>query len=119
MDERLLETVVAGVDLFLAECCEESFASIALREAPTALGWARWKEIEETYFLGLVRGALDALASDGSVGIPAADMTARMFLAALDEAGLAVSNSPTPRAECESARHVALQFLRGLGLRAG
>ena len=55
-----------------------------------ALGWVRWKASEEQYFLGLLGAALDAMAGAGLITIPAGDdLTARMLLAALDEAGLA------------------------------
>jgi AcrR family transcriptional regulator len=128
MEERLLARVTAGVsgiddpfelmatgvDLFLAECCEADFRRIAVQEAPAALGWARWKEIEEQYFLGLVAGALEALAQAGLIALPSGDLTARMLLAAMSEAGLAVAASPRPAAERRRAGALVMQFVSGL-----
>jgi AcrR family transcriptional regulator len=128
MEERLLGNVVAGVagiedpweivaigvDLFLTECCKADFRRIALEEAPAALGWARWKEVEEKYFLGLVKAALDGLAQSGRIEIPSGDLTARMVLAAMSEAGLAVAASPTAAAEKERARQLVLRIVAGL-----
>ena len=64
--------MAAGVDLSLEECCEPDIRGLAVQEAPAALGWARWREIEEQYFLGLVAAALDGLAQDGYIDIPQA-----------------------------------------------
>jgi AcrR family transcriptional regulator len=128
MEERLLARVTAGVsgiddpfelmatgvDLFLAECCQADFRRIAIQEAPAALGWARWKEIEEQYFLGLVTGALEALAQAGLIALPTGDLTARMLLAAMSEAGLAVAASPRPDAERRRAAALVMRFVSGL-----
>jgi AcrR family transcriptional regulator len=109
MEERLLarvmvaingatdmeQMVVSGVDVFLTECCEPDFRQIALLEAPAALGWARWKAIDEQFFLGLMKSGLDDLASTGRYEIPDRDLTARVLLAALTEAGLAAPRPAT------------------------
>jgi AcrR family transcriptional regulator len=107
------QLVEAGVDVYLAECCQADFRRIALEDAPVALGWARWKQIEERYFLGLIETALDALASQGLIEIPRGDLTARMFLGALAEAGLAIAAAANPRHERDRARQLAMRILRG------
>jgi AcrR family transcriptional regulator len=128
MEERLLAKVTAGlagiedplaqlttcIDLFLSECTRPEFRRIALEEAPAALGWTRWKKLDESFFLGLVRAGLDGLARTGDYDIPAGDLTARILLAALGEAGLAVAAAPDPDAELAAARTLLRQFLLGL-----
>ena len=80
-----------------------------------ALGWARWRASEEKYFLGLVSAAVDALVGAGLIAVPAdGDLTARMLLAALNEAGLSVASSPEPRAERERAHDLMDRLLSGL-----
>src|ERR1022692_1578924 len=108
------ELIAAGVDLFLAECCQPDFRRIALEDAPAALGWARWKEIEERYFLGLVTAAVDGLAQGGQIDAGPGDLTARMFLAAMAEAGLVVAGAADPDAERLQAGALVMRFLRGL-----
>jgi AcrR family transcriptional regulator len=129
MEERLLanvtlgvagiddpwDLIAAGIDLFLAECCTDGFRRIALEEAPAALGWARWREIEERYFLGLVTAALDGLAQAGQIDIPAGDLTARMILAALGEAGLAVAAADQQDAQRQRVGELMLRLVAGLG----
>ena len=129
MEERLLARVLegvagiddprrallAGADVFLRECCEPDFRRIALEEAPVALGWVRWKASEEQYFLGLLGAALDAMAGAGLITIPAGDdLTARMLLAALDDAGLAVGASADPGPERQRALDLVDRLLSGL-----
>ena len=41
------ELMRAGVDEYLRECGQPDFRRIALEEVRVALGWVRWKEIEE------------------------------------------------------------------------
>lgn len=103
-----------GVDAFLRACREPRFRRIALEEAPVALGWARWKEIEEGYFLGLMIASLDGLARAGLVRIPPGDLTARMVLAAISEGGLAVAASDDPEGERAGVRALVLRLVAGL-----
>jgi len=128
MEERLLvrvdegvqgiedpwELMATGIDLFLAECCEADFRRIAIQEAPAALGWARWKEIEERYFLGVVTAVLDALASGGVIGAQTGDLSARLLLAAMSEAGVAVADAVSPEAARQQAAALLMQFVAGL-----
>lgn len=128
MEERLLAKVqervagiedpwdlmAAGIDLFLAECCHQDFRRIALQDAPAALGWSRWKEIEERYFLGLVTAALDGLAAAGLIEVPSGDLTARVLLGALAEAGLAVAAADDPNRERARAARLLTRLLHGL-----
>jgi AcrR family transcriptional regulator len=128
MEERLLarvmvaindatdmeQMVISGIDVFLAECCEPDFRQIALLDAPAALGWARWKEVDEQFFRGLMKSGLDDLASTGRYDIPDRDLTARVLLAALTEAGLAAATAAKPKAEVKRARAVINRLLHGL-----
>jgi len=128
MEERLLarvtaaindatdteQMVISGIDVFLAECCRPDFRQIALLDAPAALGWARWKQIDEQFFLGLMKGGLEDLASTERYDIPDIDLTARVLLAALTEAGLAAATAARPRVEVKRANAVIGRLLQGL-----
>jgi AcrR family transcriptional regulator len=128
MEERLLVKVTAGVEgisdpgelmaagvaIYLEECSEPQFRRIALEEAPAAMGFGRWKEIEERYFLGLVSGALGAMAEGGAIDIGADDLVARMLLAALNEAGRAVAGAGHPVEERRRVGALVMRLLDGL-----
>ncbi len=108
------EELAAGVDAYLRSCCRPDFRRIALEEAPAALGWARWRDIEERYFLGLVVAALDGLARAGLIDIPDGDLTARMVLAAISEAGLVVAAAERPDEERARVGTLVVRLLAGL-----
>ncbi len=97
------EMLATGVDLYLAECCDDRFRRIVLQEAPGVLGWARWKELEEARFLALVIALLQALAGPAGVGCRDVELEARMVLVAMGEAGLAVASSDDPDGERQRA----------------
>jgi AcrR family transcriptional regulator len=131
MEERLLAAVGAGVagiedpwdlvsvgmDIYLTECCKDDFRRIALEEAPAALGWGRWKEIEERYFLGTVRSVIDQLSQSGEVAVEGGDVAARMVLAAMGEAGIAVGSAKNPKAERRRTHTLLMQMLEGFRAR--
>lgn len=110
--------IVAGMNLFLDECAHDDFRRIVLEQAPAALGWARWKKIDEEYFLGMFVTALDRLVATGDYEIPDLPLAARVLMAAMDEAALAVAAAPDPAAERERARILLQQLLRGFRVTA-
>ena len=56
-----------GVEAFLDACLDPAIQRIALLEAPAVLGWERYREIEQTYGLGVARAALQAAMDAGVV----------------------------------------------------
>jgi AcrR family transcriptional regulator len=69
---------------------------IALIDAPSVLGWERWREIENEHGLGLLKVALAGVANEG--GIPAEMITpfAHMLLAAMNETAIMIARSDDP-----------------------
>ena len=106
-----VEQLAAGVDLFLRRCGDPGFRRIVLEDAPAALGWDRWKELEETRFHGLVAATLGAFTTLDSHSIR---LASSMFLAALGEAGIAVARSQDPETERRQAALLILRIARGL-----
>ncbi|HME49296.1 TetR/AcrR family transcriptional regulator [Mycobacterium sp.] len=115
--DDLWALMAAGTTVYLEFCSQPDFRRIALQEAPVALGWTRWRAIEERFFLGLITAGLARMAEAGLIAIPPGDIAARMLLAALSEAGLAVAAAPADQQadERNHAATVAEGFLRSLG----
>jgi AcrR family transcriptional regulator len=44
---------LAGLDTFLDFCCDPVYGRIVMQEGPVALGWPRWRELEQVYAYGL------------------------------------------------------------------
>jgi AcrR family transcriptional regulator len=124
IEERLLATVAAsssgldepweilraGLDAFLVECRDPVFRRMALEEAPAALGWVRWKEIEDRYFLGVVRATIEGLAAAGGVELQLPDLTAKVLLAAMHEAGMSVASAGETAAERERVHRLVMRM---------
>lgn len=108
------ELVEAGIDEYLAACCDDAVRRIALEDAPTALGWPRWRQLEERLFLGTVTGLLEGLRADELIALEDVQLTARLLLGALAEAGLAVAGASDRDAERARATALVLRLLRGL-----
>ncbi len=118
--EDPFEAIAVGATIFLTSCREPRFATIALAEAPVALGWARWKATEERYFLGLLDASLLIAVEQGLATLPAPSrLVATMLLGALDDAGLAVANSPDPHRTFDDALASFLWLLGSLRSEGG
>jgi AcrR family transcriptional regulator len=98
------ELLATSIGLFLAQCREIDFLRIAVLEAPAALGWERWKELEGDYLLGVVTTALAALNGEGD-GYPT---SATMVIAASSAAGLELHGASPVRVAAERERLAGL-----------
>lgn len=96
-----LETLYRGADTFLDVCLDPTVRRVALIEAPAVLGWERWRELEQTYGLGLAQTALEAAMEAGVIHRQAVQPLAHVLFGALIEAGLILANTADP----EAARH--------------
>lgn len=104
-----------GLRAFLDFCSDPSRSRVALLEAPTVLGWAQWREIDERLALGLIRQALTHAMEAGVLVRHPVDPLAQVLNGALNEAALVIANAPDPRAaraEVESALHLLIEGLR-------
>ena len=104
------DLLVSGADLFLDACEEPTFARISLQEAPSVLGWQRWREIDARYSMGLITGVLIQGIQAGELRAQPVEPLAHLLLGALGEAGLLIA-SGIPRAQ---VRAPLLALLEGL-----
>jgi AcrR family transcriptional regulator len=71
---------------------------ILLIDAPSVLGWDRWRSFEERHALGLVKGVLSAIADEGGLAPDLVDVFAHVVLATMNELALLVARSDEPEA---------------------
>jgi AcrR family transcriptional regulator len=71
---------------------------ILLIDAPSVLGWQRWRALGERHGLGLIKGALKAIAAQGGLAPDLVDVFAHVILASIDEIALYVARSDSPDA---------------------
>jgi AcrR family transcriptional regulator len=89
-------------------------ARVTLVDAPSVLGWAEWREIDERHGLGLVMAALQAAMDAGALREQPVRPLAHLLLAAIGEAGMLVANAADPKAVREEVEAPLLALLDGL-----
>jgi AcrR family transcriptional regulator len=109
-----LAALTVGVRAFLDACLDPAIARIALIDAPSVLGWAEWREIDERYGLGLVIGALELGMDAGRIRRQPVRPLAHLLLAAMGEAGMVVANAEDPAAARAEIEPALLALLEGL-----
>jgi AcrR family transcriptional regulator len=77
---------------------EPVIQQILLIDAPAVLGWQRWRALEERHALGLIKGALTAIAAQGGLAPELVEVFSHVVLAAIDEIALFVAGSDSPDA---------------------
>jgi len=109
-----MSTLRSGVGRFLSLSLEAEVQQIALIDAPSVLGWARWQEIEAQHGLGLIQAGLDAAVAAGQMKpLPTAEL-ANAILGSLTESALAVARSTNRKAAQKRAEAVLVALLDGL-----
>jgi AcrR family transcriptional regulator len=108
-----LDALRAGALAFL-EASEKDAAvrQIALVDAPSVLGWDRWREIGMRYALGLVQTTIEEAMDAGLLVRQPAAPLAHLLVGAIDEAALLVARAEDGG---ETRRHVTAGLERMLG----
>lgn len=97
-----------GVRRFLALASGPRLQRLLFIDAPTVLGWSRWRALDERYGLGLLKqGMRRAL---GGATARDADLRAHLLLGALIEAAMLVANSEA-KAEARQLAEAGLERL--------
>jgi len=109
-----LEALRAGARAFLDHCLQPEVQRIVLIDAPSVLGWERWREIGARYGLGLIEAALQAAIDAGAISPAPVKPLAHVLLGALDEAAMAVARAEDPAAASDEMDVVLGRMLDGL-----
>ncbi|MDQ2706123.1 MAG: TetR/AcrR family transcriptional regulator [Actinomycetota bacterium] len=87
---------------------------IVLIDAPSVLGWQRWRETEEAHALGLIKHALQTIAEEGRLSQDLVDMFAHVLLASLNEITLVIASAPDLHAALISGERAVGELLARL-----
>jgi AcrR family transcriptional regulator len=88
-----LQALHAGAQAFLDACEDPAVQRIALVDAPSVLGWERWREIGLGYGLGLVQGTLQAAIDAGLIDPQPVGPLAHLLLGAIDEGAMLIARA--------------------------
>jgi len=87
---------------------------ILLIDAPSVLGWERWRAMEERHALGLIRLVLQAVAEEGRLRPELVGTLAHVLLASVNEVALLVARSDDKEAAMEAGADAIDEMLRRL-----
>jgi len=109
----------AGCEAFLVACGDQGVRQILLTDAPSVLGWARFRELDARHGLGLLRAGIQAAMDSGAIQAGPVDLIAHMLVAALDEAALVVGRATEPDAALRDAALIIDRLLAGIAGQRG
>jgi AcrR family transcriptional regulator len=110
-----LEALHAGAQAFLDACEDPAVQRIALVDAPSVLGWERWREIGLRYGFGLVQATVQAAMDAGLIEPQPVGPLAHLLLGAIDEGAMLIARAHddgTTRAQVGAAVARFLDTLR-------
>jgi AcrR family transcriptional regulator len=120
-DERLdevsgspLDDIRAGVSAFLDVCAEGDFQRIVLVDGPRVLGTDAWDELVDRYGRSLLEEWLSRAVAAHDIEPVAVQPLARLLIAMLTEASLAIARSSAPAATCAEMGATLDRLLTGL-----
>ena len=108
------EQQVVAVGAFLDGCLDPAVQRVILIDAPTVLGLAAWREIEERYGLAMVRHALQVMVDAGLIEEQPLEPLAHMLLGAMAEAGLLIAHADDPKTARGEVGESLVRLLAGL-----
>jgi AcrR family transcriptional regulator len=109
-----LKALAAGARAYFEACAEPPFERIILKDGPAVLGWDRWREIDERYFLAMLPATLEAAMAEGLIGRQPPAPLARLLIGALTEAAVACAGSDDPARTGQEHALALVSLLEGL-----
>jgi AcrR family transcriptional regulator len=109
-----LDTLRRGCAAYLALCRDPMVRQISLIDAPSVVGWQRWREIDEQHAFGQVKAAVSALSARGRLKPALVDVYAHMVLAALLEVALLVARADEGRLAIKRGQEAIDELLTAL-----
>lgn len=100
-----VERTTTSIDAYLDAATEPGTARILLDEAPAALGWDTWREVDEHHFLGLIKAGIVDMQRDGRLSESDPEALADLLMGALTQAArlLARDRSASGRLRVDDA----------------
>jgi AcrR family transcriptional regulator len=103
------QQLAAGSDAVMRAMAKRSTNRIALLDGPAVLGWARYKEIDEEYFLRDAVSTIARIRNDGDTD--AAQLHGRVLIAIVNELANQLAHGTTDLAHAGSVLHAYIAEL--------
>ena len=109
-----LDDIRDGVSAFLDVCIGGDFQRIVLVDVPRVLGADAWEDLVDRYGRGILEEWLTRAADTGALDTVPVRALARLLIAMLTEASLAIARADNPLAERTELGQVLDRMLTGL-----
>ncbi|WP_173097394.1 TetR/AcrR family transcriptional regulator [Actinomadura verrucosospora] len=106
------QRAIAGIRAFLDICAEPGYRQIVLLQGPIALGWPRWRELDQRYLGALLEDGLTAVL--GTAPAHPLPLTAAAVYGALTELALTIADGADPAQARDQAVQLAAAMLKGV-----
>jgi AcrR family transcriptional regulator len=101
----------AGCLAWLQRLRDPVVRRIVLVDAPAVVGWARWREIDECHWFGLLKSALAESLPPSRLDATSLDVLAHMLLAALNELAFVIARADDPEAAAQAGQAAVVDLL--------
>jgi AcrR family transcriptional regulator len=112
--DDVIDLMKLGADTWLDACSDPAISRIMLVDAPSVLGWERWREIGLKYGMGMVQALLGQAMAMGRIPTQPVAPLAHVLIGALDEATLYVVRHDDRRAALAEVRAVLRALIDAL-----
>ena len=109
-----IEAMRQGAIAWLHLSRDPVIRQVTLLDAPSVVGWERWRAIDEKHGFGLLKGALEAAAARGRVERGSIEMIAHVLLAATLELALVIARSADPEAALREGEKALSDLIDGM-----
>jgi AcrR family transcriptional regulator len=109
-----LQALHAGAQAFLDACEDPAVQRIALVDAPSVLGWEKWREIGLRYGFGLVQGTVQAAMDAGLIDRQPVEALSHLLLGAIDEGAMLIARADDGGTTREDVGSSVTRFLDAL-----
>jgi len=113
-DPDPLDELARGASAWLDACAEPAVQQILLIDAPSVLGWQRYREIGTRYSVGVVEAVLKEAIRVGRIPEQPVTPLANILVGALDEGALLIARAPDQDTAREQVRDALQQLIGGL-----
>ncbi len=113
-DAGIAELIGAGAEAWFDACEDPEVRRILLIDAPSVVGWVRWREICQTHILGLAEALLAQGMDDGTFDRQPVRPLAHVLMAVMDEAALYIVTAADPDAARTEMRAVIGRLVAAL-----
>jgi AcrR family transcriptional regulator len=109
-----IDVLHAGCAAWIDLAQNPEIRQMAFIDAPSVLGWEKWREIESRYGFGLLKAGLVAANTEGAIPQALIDSFSHMLLAALNEVGMMVARAADQAAATTLGKSAVRELLSGI-----